>query len=168
MPAADQILERWARHPERGQPFVARHEEASRPARTLPFPAAVPEALRAALRSRGVDALYSHQAHAVEAIARGENVVVATPTASGKTLVYNLPTLAACMADPAARALYLFPTKALAHDQVAELDALSAAAEAGIASRLSACIASRVWDRPARRFSVCSTMIAADSRETPV
>ena len=134
MPAADQILERWARHPERGQPFVARHEEPSRPARTLPFPAAVPEALRAALRSRGVDALYSHQAHAVEAIARGENVVVATPTASGKTLVYNLPTLAACMADPAARALYLFPTKALAHDQVAELDALSAAAEAGIAA----------------------------------
>ena len=132
MPAADQILERWARHPERGQPFVARHQEPAQAARTLPFPNAVPEPLRDALRARGVDALYTHQALAIEAIARGEDVVVATPTASGKTLVYNLPTLAACMADPAARALYLFPTKALAHDQVAELDALSKAAEAGV------------------------------------
>ncbi len=90
-------------------------------ARTAPFPAALDARVTAALRSRGIEALYTHQAAAVEAALRGENVAVATPAASGKTLCYNLPVLDRLLADPGARALYLFPTKALAQDQLAEL-----------------------------------------------
>ncbi len=91
------------------------------PARTAPFPAALDARVTAALRRRGIEALYTHQAAAVEAALRGENVAVATPAASGKTFCYNLPVLDHLLADPGARALYLFPTKALAQDQLAEL-----------------------------------------------
>lgn len=93
----------------------------ARPARTTPFPAALDDRLLAALRGRGIEALYTHQAAAVEAALRNENVAVATPAASGKTFCYNLPVLNRLLADPNARALYLFPTKALAQDQLAEL-----------------------------------------------
>ncbi|MBD3176718.1 MAG: DEAD/DEAH box helicase, partial [Armatimonadia bacterium] len=71
-----------------------------------------------ALRKMGIERLYTHQAHALDAIRRGENVVVVTGTASGKTLCYNIPVMEALLEDPAARALYLFPTKALAQDQL--------------------------------------------------
>ncbi|MBP8274651.1 MAG: DEAD/DEAH box helicase, partial [Acidobacteria bacterium] len=71
--------------------------------------------------SRGIDQLYSHQAEAVDHAMHGRNVVIVTPTASGKTLCYNVPVLDAILKDPASRALYLFPTKALAQDQLAEL-----------------------------------------------
>ncbi|MBP6716552.1 MAG: DEAD/DEAH box helicase, partial [Acidobacteria bacterium] len=70
---------------------------------------------------RGIDQLYSHQAEAVDHAMHGRNVVIVTPTASGKTLCYNVPVLDAILKDPASRALYLFPTKALAQDQLAEL-----------------------------------------------
>ncbi len=99
--------------------------------RTLPalaatveaFPSNLHPALQNALRQRKIDQLYCHQAEAVtDALAR-ENVVVVTPTASGKTLCYNLPVLDSLLRDPHARALYLFPTKALAHDQLHELAA---------------------------------------------
>jgi DEAD/DEAH box helicase domain-containing protein len=70
------------------------------------------------LKRRGIHALYSHQAAAYEAAHRGENVVLATSTASGKTLAYNLPVLAALIENPQARALYFFPTKALTQDQL--------------------------------------------------
>ena len=69
----------------------------------------------------GIAQLYSHQAEAIAHLAAGKNIVVTTPTASGKTLCYNLPVLDAILKDPATRALYLFPTKALAQDQMAEL-----------------------------------------------
>ncbi|MGH2453712.1 MAG: DEAD/DEAH box helicase [bacterium] len=82
-------------------------------------------ALRAQLATRGVTRLYTHQAAAVDAVRRGEHVAVVTPTASGKTLCYNLPVLEHLAGDPDARAIYLFPTKALAQDQ---RDALSALA----------------------------------------
>jgi DEAD/DEAH box helicase domain-containing protein len=82
----------------------------------------------AGLGSRGITSLYRHQAEAVEAVRAGEDVVVVTPTASGKSLCYLVPTLQALADDPTARALYLFPTKALGQDQVAELSALSRAA----------------------------------------
>jgi DEAD/DEAH box helicase domain-containing protein len=95
----------------------------ARPARTAPWPDGLDPALRAALHARGIDALYTHQAAAVEAALRGEHVVVVTPTASGKTLCYNLPVLQRLRAEPQAQALYLFPTKALAQDQLAELRA---------------------------------------------
>src|SRR5439155_10804625 len=72
----------------------------------------------------GVNALYGHQAEAWEAAARGEHVIVTTGTASGKTLAFNLPVLDALARDPKARALYLYPTKALAQDQARTLHAL--------------------------------------------
>jgi len=98
-----------------------------RPARTVPVPDAVDPRLAEALRSRGIDTLYTHQAEALALLAKGGHCVVVTPTASGKTLCYNLPVLQALLTEPAARALYLFPTKALAHDQLAELETLARA-----------------------------------------
>src|SRR5512143_2035650 len=98
-----------------------------RPARYAPFPAALDLRLRQALHDRGIDDLYIHQTRAVEAVLRRENVVIVTGTASGKTLCYNLPVLNSLLSDPQARALYLFPTKALAQDQAAELGGLVSA-----------------------------------------
>src|SRR6476660_5102433 len=86
------------------------------------------------LAGRGIGRLYTHQAEAIETVHRGEDVVVVTPTASGKTLCYAVPTLQAIAEDPAARALFLFPTKALGQDQVAEFGELSAAAALTISS----------------------------------
>ena len=84
--------------------------------------------LAAAYRAKGIEQLYSHQAAAAEMVRAGKNVVVVTPTASGKTLCYNLPVLNAILENPDTRALYLFPTKALAQDQLAELHDLVEAA----------------------------------------
>ncbi|HEV3230709.1 MAG TPA: DEAD/DEAH box helicase, partial [Candidatus Dormibacteraeota bacterium] len=91
----------------------------------------LPAVLAAVLRSRGVERLYIHQAEAFAAVAAGQDVVVVTPTASGKTLCYNLPVLARVLERPEARALYLFPTKALAQDQLAELAELNRALPPG-------------------------------------
>src|SRR5687768_8778455 len=79
-----------------------------------PFPAGFDSRLAAALRARGLEQLYSHQAEAIDHAVGGRNVVIVTPTASGKTLCYNAPVLQSILADPSTRALYLFPTKALA------------------------------------------------------
>ncbi len=94
---------------------------APRAAVHAPWPDAIDARLRAALEARGIADLYSHQAAALDHALAGRNVVVTTPTASGKTLCYNAPVLSRILQDPAARALYLFPTKALAQDQLAEL-----------------------------------------------
>ena len=75
----------------------------------------------AALGRHGVNRLYTHQAECFAASQAGEDYVVVTPTASGKTLCFNLPVLAEILKNPDARALYLFPTKALSADQVSEL-----------------------------------------------
>ncbi|MDP9273697.1 MAG: DEAD/DEAH box helicase [Chloroflexota bacterium] len=99
------------------------------PARHAPWPDGIDPRIVHALRTRGVEALYTHQAHAIQAVRDGRNVCVVTPTASGKTLCYNLPVLDAIARDPTARALYLFPTKALAADQLTELRMLADAAE---------------------------------------
>src|SRR5687767_778499 len=90
-------------------------------ARYAPFPDSVDPRLVKALRSRGISQLYTHQAEAVGHALAGRNVVTITPTASGKTLCYNLPVMDAILKDPSTRGLYLFPTKALAQDQLAEL-----------------------------------------------
>jgi DEAD/DEAH box helicase domain-containing protein len=87
------------------------------------IPEAVQPALRSTLIQRGIARLYVHQADAFDATAAGKNVVVVTPTASGKTLCYNLPVLNCVLTDPNARAMYLFPTKALAEDQLHEFQA---------------------------------------------
>jgi DEAD/DEAH box helicase domain-containing protein len=93
------------------------HTIAAQPAQFAPFPAALDPALVEVLRAQGIEQLYSHQAEAIERTLAGENVVVVTPTASGKTLCYNLPILQRLIERPQSRALCLFPTKALSHDQ---------------------------------------------------
>ena len=98
--------------------------EPAREPTTAPLPAALPTALRESLEASGVDSLYAHQAEAWEAASRGEHFVVTTGTASGKTLAFNLPVLAALAEEPKLRALYLYPTKALAQDQIRSLSAL--------------------------------------------
>ncbi len=89
-----------------------------------PFPNFLHSALKDALAEEGIEYLYSHQAEAIEAIRKGKNVVIVTPTASGKTLCYNLPVLDAKVTHPVSKALYLFPTKALSQDQMFELQNL--------------------------------------------
>jgi DEAD/DEAH box helicase domain-containing protein len=88
-----------------------------RPGRSVPIPPSIAPNVRAALEKRGLSSLYSHQAQALAHAAAGEHFVVATPTASGKSLCYNLPVLDRLAREPDARALYLFPTKALSRDQ---------------------------------------------------
>lgn len=96
------------------------------PARFAEPAAPLPQALRCALSGLGIEQLYAHQAAALDGVRGGRNVVLATPTASGKTLAYNLPILEALIADPTAHALYVFPTNALANDQERALRALLA------------------------------------------
>ena len=115
------------------EPSIARgvvHHEVipARPPAYGPDPSWLDPRIRAGLASRGIERLYTHQAEAVDAVHSGEDIVVVTPTASGKTLCYALPVLQAIADDPAARALFLFPTKALGQDQVAEFAELSKAA----------------------------------------
>jgi DEAD/DEAH box helicase domain-containing protein len=107
-----------------GEELAYLGSEAAREARSTPLPDDLPPALRERLEARGIDSLYSHQAEAWEAAGRGEHFVVTTGTASGKSLAFNLPVLAALAEEPKLRALYLYPTKALAQDQVRALDEL--------------------------------------------
>ena len=115
------LLSRWHSDPQTAPNLPTWRTLQPRPADLRPFPADLPPALAEALSRRGIPSLYSHQALAWEAARRGENIVLATSTASGKTLGYNLPILAGLLENPGARALYLFPTKALAQDQLAIL-----------------------------------------------
>jgi DEAD/DEAH box helicase domain-containing protein len=96
-----------------------------------PLPNELDPRLVTALKSRGIKRLYSHQAAAWVSLRQGSHTVIVTPTASGKTLCYNLPVLQAVL-HKQSKALYLFPTKALAQDQVAELTALNQAADLGV------------------------------------
>jgi DEAD/DEAH box helicase domain-containing protein len=86
------------------------------------IPPGVDPRIRSALKARGIDRIYSHQLAAWNEVRAGRSVVLVSPTASGKTLAYNLPVLQALLEDPDARALYLFPTKALSQDQQSELN----------------------------------------------
>ncbi len=97
----------------------------ARPAQFVPMPGSVRPELAAAYSAKGIKELYSHQGAAARLARSGKDFVVVTPTASGKTLCYNLPILNAILEDADTRALYLFPTKALAQDQLAELHDLS-------------------------------------------
>ncbi len=109
--------------PSFGGEITAQRIYPKRPARWGEWPE-IDHGLRDALVRRGIERPYIHQARAIEAALSGRNVVTVTPTASGKTLCYNVPVLDAILKDDAARALYLFPTKALSQDQLAELYAL--------------------------------------------
>ena len=104
----------------------------ARPAKYADYPDDFDPALRAVLESRGVKRLYSHQRRALDLAQAGKDFVVITPTASGKTMCYNLPVLSEILRDNESRALYLFPTKALSSDQVAELYEIIKAMDAPI------------------------------------
>ncbi|HEV8535990.1 MAG TPA: DEAD/DEAH box helicase [Candidatus Limnocylindria bacterium] len=122
----EQILDRLGRDAEFKQ-LVTRWERLPpRRASYAELPAWLDGRIGATLRRRGILSLYSHQAEALEAAHAGKHTVVVTPTASGKTLCYDLPVIDAIAKDPSARALYIFPTKALAQDQLAELERLAA------------------------------------------
>jgi DEAD/DEAH box helicase domain-containing protein len=108
------------------------HTQPARAARTVPLPEFIHNKLSYALEQKGISQLYTHQAASFRAVQDGRHVVTVTPTASGKTLCYNLPVLQTLLHDDSARALYLFPTKALAQDQVAELQELANLMEADI------------------------------------
>jgi DEAD/DEAH box helicase domain-containing protein len=95
--------------------------EPARDAQTAPLPDELHPRVREALAAQGIDQLYTHQAEAWEAAARGRHLIVTTGTASGKTLAFNLPVLDALAREPKQRALYLYPTKALAQDQLRSL-----------------------------------------------
>ena len=104
-------------------PQVVHHEELSAcDARFCGLARPLPQALTKALRNAGYPHLFCHQKEAIDRIREQKDVIVATPTASGKSLIYNIPVMERLLADPAARALYLFPLKALAQDQLRWID----------------------------------------------
>jgi DEAD/DEAH box helicase domain-containing protein len=107
-----------------GEILTAVQHIPARQAEWAPMPAWVRPELVAAYCAKGIERLYTHQAAAAERVRAGRNAVVVTPTASGKTICYNLPVINAVLENSDTRALYLFPTKALAQDQLAELDDL--------------------------------------------
>jgi DEAD/DEAH box helicase domain-containing protein len=115
-------FERMAAEPD--SPIRAIRRTPAREAVYADFPENLNHALRTVLSQRNINRLYSHQAEAWCCVESGANPVVVTPTASGKTLCYNLPVLNRLLAEAGARALYLFPTKALAEDQLSELHEL--------------------------------------------
>ncbi|PZN08853.1 MAG: ATP-dependent helicase [Bacillota bacterium] len=116
-----QVLEQLRTDPAWVAGIQAWEVEPAQPGRFAPPPPALDGRLVHWLRRRGIDRLYSHQAEAVAASLAGDDVVVVTPTASGKTLCYTLPVLQRMLERPSSRALFLFPTKALAQDQYAAL-----------------------------------------------
>src|SRR5215470_5509615 len=123
----ESLIELLRRAPGYREQIVHVEQIQPRPARYAEPTAPLPVSLRAALAARGVARLYTHQATALDAARSGAHLGIVTATASGKTLCYQLPTLEVLLADAAARALFLFPTKALAHDQLRSLDGLLAA-----------------------------------------
>jgi DEAD/DEAH box helicase domain-containing protein len=124
MPLAT-LLDYWKRDPQTAPNLVAWHTLPPRPAQTHPIPSDLPDPVKQTLIASGIHSLYSHQLEAWTHARAGENVILSTGTASGKTLAYNLPVFASLLQDPNARALYLFPTKALAQDQLTHLHSLS-------------------------------------------
>jgi DEAD/DEAH box helicase domain-containing protein len=120
-----EVLDAFVERDYNGELLTAVRHFPAREAQWADFPAWVHADLAAAYAAKGIRRLYTHQAEAAEAVHAGKNVVIVTPTASGKTLCYNLPVLNAMLDNSDSRALYLFPTKALAQDQLAELHDLN-------------------------------------------
>ena len=136
-------FEQWMTIP--NSPIRAIRHQPARPGQFGDIPESVAFALRTALQQRGITQLYTHQAEAFHLTAEGKHVVIVTPTASGKTLCYNLPVLNGLIDDPGARAMYLFPTKALAEDQLHEFQA---AVDATWARSRTTAIRRRTRDAP--------------------
>src|ERR1700682_3998210 len=158
-----EVLDAFAARDHDSEILTAVRHFPAREAQWADFPAWVHADLSAAYAAKGIRRLYTHQAAAAEAVHAGKNVVIVTPTASGKTLCYNLPVLNAVLKNSDTRALYLFPTKALAQDQLAELhdlnqklDALVKSAPHGIAQEggLKPPLQGRSTTERASRFGV--------------
>jgi DEAD/DEAH box helicase domain-containing protein len=126
------VLQSLRADPQVLQALTAWHQLPARDAAYGRWPGGIDPRLLRALARQGIERPYVHQARAIAAALAGENVVVVTGTASGKTLCYSVPVLTRLLADPQAHALYLFPTKALAQDQAAALGELTRAADAGL------------------------------------
>ncbi len=120
----ESLLVHWRSDPDTAPNFPTWRTTPARPAKVQAFPVDFPAAIAGGLASRGITSLYSHQGEAWTHARLGENIVLATGTASGKTLGYNLPVVASLLEHPDAKALYLFPTKALTQDQLSALEGL--------------------------------------------
>jgi len=112
--------------------IVFRHYLSPSEGKYQEFPEACSKQLVTVYKKRGIDKLYSHQSEAYTAVVEGNHVVIVTPTASGKTMCYNLPVIDTIIKEPETRALYIFPTKALAQDQLNELEELCSLVGSGI------------------------------------
>lgn len=141
----DDVLSSLRRDPSFMKCLTAWERVPARQARTTRWPKPLDPRLVAAVQAQGIEQPYVHQAEAIQAVLDGQHVVLATSTASGKTLAYNVPVLDTLLNDPEACALYLFPTKALAHDQIANLQALISGLESQT-SRIKSPIAVRPYD----------------------
>jgi DEAD/DEAH box helicase domain-containing protein len=118
------VVSRWLSQGIVREDIVAEKEFDPTSAHHAPFPESLPRGIREALGRKGITSLYVHQARAIEAANKRRHIVVSTPTASGKSMCFHLPVLSALTKNPRARALYLYPTKALARDQEASLRTL--------------------------------------------
>jgi DEAD/DEAH box helicase domain-containing protein len=130
----DMLLSEWQRDAAFAENVTSWNVEKKRDAKYREMPVWLHEDVRKALANHGMAKLYTHQLAAIEQAHQGRDVMVVTPTASGKTLCYNIPVLDEICKDSAARALYLFPTKALSQDQVAELHELVSHLEMSVQS----------------------------------
>ena len=120
----EQLMDQFSHNGALRENITNWHEIPPKEAVYADIPDELDERLVASLAKRGIHKLYTHQSASIEAALAGEDIVVVTPTASGKTLCYNLPVVNAILTDASARAMFLFPTKALSHDQSDELDDL--------------------------------------------
>ena len=136
----ESLIELWRTDPLTAPNFAVWRTLPPRPAVTGPLPDDLPDELRVALGRGGLQSLYRHQAQAWQLARLGRNIVLATGTASGKTLAYNLPVISALLEGGQARALYLFPTKALAQDQLTVLERLLSTSDHHAASQSIAAI----------------------------
>src|ERR1700722_9747797 len=120
-----EVLDGFALRDRDGEILTAVRHFPARAAQWAQFPDWVYPDLRTAYNAKGIERLYSHQAAAAEEAHEGKNIVIVTPTASGKTLCYNLPVINAILENSDTRAIYVFPTKALSQDQLAEIHDLN-------------------------------------------
>lgn len=117
----DQLLQEWQYDEEIKQHIVHWQTLEAKPAKYAPFPKELHPSIQKALKLKGIEQLYTHQRQAFDYAISGKSFTAVTPTASGKSLCYHLPVLQKILEDPSSRAIYLFPTKALAQDQKADL-----------------------------------------------